>query len=61
VVPEYREWTITHKGKKIPARAIYVKQSAGKVFLKLEANGMEKGFSLSALSREDQAYVKQFK
>jgi len=61
ITPEYRDWTITHKGKKIPARAIYVKQSGGKVYLKLESNGREKGFLLNTLSREDQTYVKQFK
>ena len=60
-VPEYRDWTILHKGKKIPARAIFVKYSGGKVYLKLEANGAEQGFNLNLLSREDQAYVKQFK
>jgi hypothetical protein len=59
--PEYRDWIIIHKGKKIPARAIFVKFEAGKVYLKLEANGAEKGFALHTLSREDQAYVKQFK
>ncbi len=59
-VPEYREWTIMHNGKKIPARAIFVRFSAGKVYLKLEAGGSEKGFSLHKLSREAQAYAKQF-
>ena len=60
-VPEYRDWIIMHKGKKIPARAIFIRFELGKVYLKLEANGAEKGFNLNALSREDQAYVKQFK
>ena len=60
-IPEYRDWIILHKGKKLSAHAIFVKFSAGKVYLKLEANGAEKGFNLNMLSREDQAYVKQFK
>ncbi len=60
-VPEYRDWIILHKGKKIPARAIFMKFEAGKVYLKLEANGAEKGFALHTLSREDQTYIKQFK
>ena len=60
-VPEYRDWVIMHKGKKIPARAIFLRLELGKVYLKLEANGVEKGFNLNMFSREDQAYVKQFK
>ncbi|MCF7847899.1 MAG: hypothetical protein K9M45_03525 [Kiritimatiellales bacterium] len=60
VKPEYREWTITHGGKKIPVRAIYVKMAVGKVFLKAEANGATRPFDLSSLSKEDQSYVKQF-
>lgn len=60
-VPEYRDWIIMHKGKKIPARAIFVRYELGKVYLKLEANGAESGFNLNMLSREDQTYVKQFK
>jgi len=59
--PEYRTWTIIHKGKEIPVRAIYIKQGAGKVHLKAEANGVTKPFAISSLSKEDQAYVKQFK
>jgi len=58
--PEYREWTITHHGRKVRVRAIYVKTVVGNVFLKSESNGVTKPFPLSALSKEDQAYVKQF-
>ncbi len=61
ITPEYREWVILHKGKKIPVRAIYIKQSSGKVYLKAEASGATKPFLISSLSRDDQAYVKQFK
>ncbi len=61
IEPEYRSWTITHKGKEIPVRAIYVKQGAGKVYLKAEANGVTQSFGISSLSKEDQEYVKQFK
>ncbi len=59
IQPEYREWIITHKGKKIPVRAIYVKQSKGNVFLKSEAKGITQPFSLNALSKEDKAYLKE--
>ena len=59
--PEFRTWTITFKGKPVRARAIFVKQEKNQVFLKLEANGKEKAFSLYSLSKEDQAYIKQFK
>ncbi|MEN8254044.1 MAG: hypothetical protein ABFR33_01105 [Verrucomicrobiota bacterium] len=61
IEPEYRIWTITHKGREIPVRAIYIKQSAGKVYLKAEANGVTNPFAISSLSKEDQEYVKQFK
>ena len=61
IKPEYRTWTILHKGKEFPVRAIYIKQSAGKIHLKAEANGVTKPFDISSLSKEDQAYVKQFK
>ena len=61
IEPEYRSWTIIHKGKEIPVRAIYIKQGAGKVHLKAEANGVTRPFVISSLSKEDQEYVKQFK
>jgi len=58
--PEFRTWTITFKGKPVKARAIFIKQEKNQVFLKLEANGKEKAFSLYSLSKKDQAYIKQF-
>lgn len=61
VVPEYREWNIIHKGKKIPVRAIYVDQTFAKVILKAEASGTVKEFDITSLSKEDQAYIEQFK
>jgi len=61
IKPEFRTWTITFKGKPIEARAIYLKQEKGKVYLRLEATSQENGFLLRALSKEDQEYVKQFK
>lgn len=60
VVAEYRTWTITLKGKKIPFRAIYIKTEKGTIFLKDEKRGIEKGFPASSLSKEDLEYVKQF-
>jgi len=61
ITAEYREWTITRKGKTIKVRAIYVSQAVGTVDIKSEANGKIAKVRLSELSREDQAYVKQFK
>ena len=60
-VPAYREWIITRGGKKITARALYVKQDFGKVWLKSEGNGNEVAFAITELSKEDQEYVKKFK
>ncbi len=59
--PEFRTWTITFKGKPVKARAIFIKQEKNMVTLKLEANGKENDFSIYSLSKEDQAYIKQFK
>ena len=61
LVPEYREWTITHKNRELTVRAIYVKQTFAKVFLTAEVNGVTKEFDITSLSREDQEYVAQFK
>jgi len=61
ITAEYREWSITFKGKKMKIRAIYVKQAIGTVDIKSEANGKIATIRLSELSREDQEYVKQFK
>lgn len=58
IQPEYREWTITRGGKSIPARALYVKEASGKVFLKSEGNGMTASFSLQELSDADRDYLK---
>lgn len=59
--PEYRDWTITLKGRKIPVRAVYVKQTFAKVTLKAEASGRTNEFDITALSKEDREYIKQFK
>lgn len=58
--PEFREWIVTHKGKKIPVRAIYVSQTFGKVTLRAEASGRESTFAISSLSDADKAYIKQY-
>jgi len=61
VTPEFRDWHISKGGKVHTARAIYLKQGAGKVFLRLESTGQEGSFPLHTLSKEDQEYVRQFK
>lgn len=61
LVPEYREWTITLKGKELKVRAIYVKQTFAKVTLKAEASGRTNDFDITSLSKEDREYVAQFK
>ncbi len=61
LVPEYREWTIRMKGREIKFTAIYIKKSGSKVTLKEQKRGKENDFSIAALSKEDQAYLKQFK
>ncbi len=60
-IAEYRDWTITRRGKTIKARAIYVSQTFGSVTIKSQANGKEATIPMNELSREDQEYVKQFK
>lgn len=60
-VPEYREWTITHRGKPLTVRALYVKQTFAKVTLKAEASGRVNDFDITALSKPDRAYIRQFK
>jgi hypothetical protein len=60
-VPEYREWTITHRGKPLTVRALYVKQTFAKVTLKAEASGRVNDFDITALSKADRAYIRQFK
>jgi len=59
--PQYRDWTITFKGKKRTVRALFVERKGGKVYLKAEVNGKTKAFLYSQLSRADQEYVKKFK
>lgn len=60
-VPEFREWKIKYKGQELQVRAIYVKQTFAEVYLKAEASGRTKGFPITALSKEDREYIKQFK
>lgn len=59
--PAFREWTLTIKGKEYKVRAIYVSQTFGKVKLRAEASGAENEFPISSLSKDDQAYIEQFK
>jgi hypothetical protein len=61
IQPEYREWVLSHNGKKIPVEAIYVKQNSNKVTLKKKSDGRSKEFPLSKLSAADQEYVKKLK
>ncbi len=61
ITAEYREWTITRKGKTMKVRAIYVSQSIGTVVIKAETNGKTAKVRLSELSRKDQEYVRKFK
>lgn len=61
IVPEYRDWTITHKGKKLTVSALYVSQTFAKVTLKAEVNGVIREFDITSISREDREYVAQFK
>ena len=55
----YREWTISMNGKKIPFRAMFVKKEGSKVFLKDEKRGITKDFSFSKLSLEDRKYIQK--
>ncbi len=61
LVPEYREWTINMRGKQMKFTAIYVQKSGTKVTLKEQKRGLSNDFPIAALSKEDQAYLKQFK
>ena len=58
--PEFRQWTITLKGKKHSVRAIYVSQNFGTVTIRAEASGKEKSFPKSSISEADKAYIVQF-
>jgi hypothetical protein len=59
IQPEYREWTIINRGKKVPVQAIFVKQAGNKVFLKEKTRGITKPFPVNSLSRPDQEYLKK--
>lgn len=59
--PQYREWTITVKGKEVKVRALYVSQDFGKVTIKSEATGADATLMISSLSTADQEYVKTMK
>jgi hypothetical protein len=61
VVPEFREWAITKKGKEHKVRAIYVEHTFSEVVLKGETTGKTKAFPINSLSKDDRAYVQQFK
>ena len=61
VVPEFREWTITKKGKEYKVRAIFVSRTFAEVVLKGETTGKTKAFPINSISKEDREYVEQFK
>ena len=61
IQPEYREWVLINRGKKVPVEAIFVKQSGSKVTLKQKSDGRSKDFPLSMLSAADQEYMKKLK
>lgn len=56
---DYREWTISMKGKKIPFRAIFVKKEGSAIFLKDEKRGITRDFPFSKLSTEDKKYIQK--
>ncbi len=58
-VIDYRDWTISMKGKEISVNAKFVKIEAGKVTIKNAKNGKEATIPGSALSDEDKEYVKR--
>jgi hypothetical protein len=59
--PEFREWTITKKGEEYKVRAIYMSHTFSEVILKGETTGKTKAFPINSLSKDDRAYVQQFK
>jgi hypothetical protein len=61
IQPEYREWILINRGKKVPVEAIYVKQGGNKITLKKKSDGRSKDFPLSMLSEADKEYVKTLK
>lgn len=58
-VIDYRDWTITMKGKQITVNAKFEKVESGKVFIKNSKNGKVAGVPGSAISDEDKEYVKR--
>lgn len=59
MVIDYRDWTITMKGREIKVNAIFVKIDGKNVIIKNAKNGKEATIPGSALSDEDKEYVKQ--
>ncbi|MDF7805967.1 hypothetical protein P4E94_00860 [Pontiellaceae bacterium B12219] len=58
-VIDYREWKITMKGKEISVNAKFEKIEGGKIYIKNAKNGAVAAIPGSALSPEDQEYVKR--
>lgn len=58
IVIDYRDWTITMKGKTFTVNAKFEKIDAGKVYIKNAKNGKVAPVPGSALSEEDREYVK---
>jgi hypothetical protein len=56
---DYRDWKITMKGKEITVNAKFEKIDNGKVYIKNAKNGVVAAIPGSALSAEDQEYVKR--
>lgn len=58
-VIDYRDWTVTMKGKQITVNAKFEKIEGGKVYIKNAKNGKVAPVPGSALSDEDKEYVKR--
>lgn len=58
-VIDYRDWKITMGGQERIVNAIFEKVDDGKVYIKSSKNGAVAGIPGSALSLEDQEYVKR--
>lgn len=58
-VIDYRDWTITIKGRTLTVNALFVKIEKGQVTLKSSKNGRETTVPGSALSDEDKEYVRR--
>lgn len=59
MVIDYRDWTITMKGREITVNAIFVKIDGKNIVIKNAKNGKEASIPGSSLSDEDKEYVKQ--